>query len=118
MFINLTNHPSDKWSGHQLLAAHQYGEIIDLPFPSVPEYASHEDNNELAKNIFEEVEKISFRKPCVVHIMGEMTFTYALVKLLKSRGYTCVASTTKRNVDILPDGTKNVKFEFCQFREY
>ena len=30
MFINLTNHPSDKWSESQRKAAEEYGEIVDI----------------------------------------------------------------------------------------
>ena len=32
MFINHTNHPSH-WLDEQLAAAHQYGEVVDIPFP-------------------------------------------------------------------------------------
>lgn len=34
MFINLTNHPSDKWSKEQLEAARKYGEVVELVFPN------------------------------------------------------------------------------------
>ena len=33
MFINHTNHSSKYWSDEQLVAARQYGDIIDMPFP-------------------------------------------------------------------------------------
>lgn len=35
MFINHTNHPSQYWSDEQLAAAHQYGEVVDIPFPLI-----------------------------------------------------------------------------------
>ena len=35
IFINFSNHPSDRWSNEQKKAALNYGEIIDIPFPSV-----------------------------------------------------------------------------------
>lgn len=46
MFINFTNHSSEKWSGEQRMAAERYGEIVDIPFPSVPppEYDSQRVN--------------------------------------------------------------------------
>lgn len=49
--------------------------------------------------------------------MGEMTFTYALVNLLKDAGIKCIASTTKRNVEEI-DGKQVSTFQFVQFREY
>ena len=36
MLINLSNHPFAKWSKEQTQAAiHQYGNIVDMPFPQV-----------------------------------------------------------------------------------
>ena len=119
MFINFSNHPSSKWSSKQTEAAQLYGEIKDLTFPVVDEAATTEDIKKLAQ---EYLKKISEIAPDVnnttIHIMGEMTFTLAMVVALKSEGYSCVASTSKRIVEEMPDGSKNVKFEFCQFREY
>ena len=54
----------------------------------------------------------------VVHVMGEMTFTYNLVTALKEVGIVCLASTTERLVKMMPDGKKVSEFKFVQFREY
>ena len=35
MFINYTNHPSDKWSARQYDEACKYGVIYDMPFPDI-----------------------------------------------------------------------------------
>ena len=35
VFVNFTNHPSETWEEKQIEAAHQYGKIVDLPFPNV-----------------------------------------------------------------------------------
>lgn len=118
MFINLSNHPSSLWKENQINAAMRYGVIVDLPFPVVKEEARPSDIIILVKDYCRKIDEIASNKPCTVHTMGEMTFTYAMVNALKAKGYTCVASTTKRIVEELPDGVKNVKFEFCQFREY
>lgn len=117
-FLNFTNHPSEKWDILQIEEANKYGEIRDLPFPSISEYATNSEIRSLALHYLKCIDQIARGTSCTIHIMGEMTFTYAMVNLLKSHGYTCVASTTKRIVEELPDGVKNVKFEFCQFREY
>lgn len=118
MLINFSNHPSSKWLDKQLNSAKKLGVIVDLPFPNVGEEYSTSDIYKLAQDYLNIINGISKHCPCTVHIMGEMTFTYAMVNLLKAAGYTCVASTSKRIVEELPDGSKNVKFEFCQFREY
>jgi hypothetical protein len=52
-----------------------------------------------------------------VHIMGEMTFTFRLITVLKKAGIFCIAATTKRNV--VQEGNAKISyFEFIQFREY
>lgn len=119
MFINLSNHPSSKWSSIQLTTAASFGIISDLTFPNIDETANEEQIDFIAEQLFDKIVNLApSPELTTVHIMGEMTFTYAMVNLLKAAGYTCVASTSKRIVEELPDGSKNVKFEFCQFREY
>lgn len=118
MFVNLSNHPSSAWSDSQLAAAHKYGDIVELPFPVVDELWDSQEVDRMAKLYMDKVHSLSGPNNCVVHVMGEMTFTYKLVTMLKKDGYRCVASTTKRDVVLLPDGSKNVKFLFCRFREY
>lgn len=116
MFINLTNHPSIGWSKEQLEAAQQYGEIVDLSFPNIEPYFTSKDIHELADEVVESIKLLDSHP--VVHVMGEMTFTYAIVSRLKMLGVTCVASTTERLVKMLSDGKKVSEFKFVQFREY
>ncbi|MBQ8702266.1 MAG: CRISPR-associated protein [Prevotella sp.] len=116
MFINLTNHPSSGWSQEQREAARQYGEIVDISFPIIEPYFTKAEVEELADITVETIKNLDANP--VVHVMGEMTFTYAIVVRLKSQGITCVASTTERLVKILPDGKKVSEFKFVQFREY
>ena len=117
MFINLTNHLSGGWSEEQLTAARQYGEIIDLPFPIIEPTFTKDDILHLVKEYTDHIMEIKDRET-VVHVMGEMTFTYAVVSRLKSLGIKCLASTTERNTVITPDGKKISEFKFVQFREY
>lgn len=116
MFINLTNHPSSGWSEEQLSAAKKYGEVVDISFPNIEPYFTSKDINELADEAVEGVKLLDAHP--VVHVMGEMTFTYAVVSRLKVLGITCVASTTERLVKMMPDGKKISEFKFVQFREY
>lgn len=119
-FINLSNHPSASWPEEQLAAAREFGEIIDMAFPQIADTSTEEDIFMLVSEYCNKIQNMTSGQSIyvVVHVMGEMTFTYALVKELKLMGYTCVASTSKRIVEEHGDGTKTVKFEFCKFRRY
>lgn len=116
MFINLTNHPSSGWSEEQLKAAQQYGEIVDLSFPNIEPYFTTKDINDMAENTVDGIMKLDMHP--VVHVMGEMTFTFAVVSRLKAIGVSCMASTTERLVKMTPEGKKISEFKFIQFREY
>lgn len=117
MFINLTNHPSSGWSEEQLEAAQQYGEIVDVPFPIIEPTFTKDDILYLVKECMEVIMSMKDDET-VVHAMGEMTFTYNVVKALKEAGIICLASTTERLVKMTPDGKKISEFKFVQFREY
>lgn len=116
MFINLSNHPSDGWSEEQLAATQQYGEVVDIHFPNIEPSFTSSMVNSLADITVDTITALG--KDMVVHIMGEMTFTYAVVSRLKAMGIRCVASTTERNTIMTPDGKKISEFRFVQFREY
>jgi hypothetical protein len=115
MLLNLSNHPSSRWSPAQSQAAEEtYGQVQDLPFPNIAPEASQSELKVLAEEYLEKIQAFS---PTAVHIMGEMTFTYLLVDRLKAAGIPCVASTTHRIVEE-QDGKKIVQFQFIQFRPY
>ena len=117
MFINLTNHPSGNWSEEQRKAALHYGKIVDLSFPIIEPTHTKDDILLLVKECMDVIMGIK-EGETVVHVMGEMTFTYNLVHALKDAGITCLASTTERNTIMTPDGKKISEFKFVQFREY
>lgn len=113
--LNLSNHPSAAWSQDQLQAATTlYGAIEDLPFPAIPPDADSGQVQQLAREYFEQV---TARQPAAVHLMGEMTFTFHLVQLLREAGIPCIASTTERIAEER-EGQKIVTFRFVQFRAY
>lgn len=119
MLINLSNHPSDKWSEAQTAAANeQFGEIVDLPFPQIEPNASKEDIFKIAQDYHNRVHQKGAPETTAIHIMGEMTLTYQLVGMLKDTGYRCYASTTIREVYEQEPGKKTVIFQFVSFREY
>jgi hypothetical protein len=102
------------------MAEQSYDEVIDLPFPRISPKAETEEILHLARLYVKKcvaILKQSNKKTNAVHIMGELTFTFHLVRLLKDKGVTCIASTTKRNV-IENGNIKTTLFDFVRFREY
>lgn len=119
MLINLSNHPSDKWSEAQTAAAiEQFGSIVDLPFPQIEPDATLDDITKIAQDYLNRVHQKGNPETTAIHIMGEMTLTYQLVRMLKDAGYRCYASTTVREVYEQEPGKKTVIFQFVKFREY
>lgn len=124
LFINLSNHPSSKWSAKQIetaLSITDNGPIIDIDFPNIdPNLTTMEVEKLAAKYVKQILDLIHEYEAdnAFIHVMGEMTFTYNVVKEFAETGYNCFASTTKRNVVENNDGTKVSIFEFVQFRMY
>ena len=144
LFLNLSNHPSAGWSEAQRQAAMAliqkhgsscrddgqtppeiFGEcrgtgagIVDLPFPNVDPKAGPDDIATLADSQIERLRQAGLKSGDIVHVMGELTLTYQIVRRLKSLGVTCVAATTERIVTTQPDGKKLSEFHFIQFRPY
>ena len=106
MFINHTNHPSQYWSDEQLAAAHQYGEVVDIPFPLIdPALPS----GEIGQLVQEYTGRIISLNPQAVLCQGEVVYCHAL------------AATSERLVSESYEAGINekiVNFQFVQFREY
>jgi hypothetical protein len=119
MLINLSNHPSANWSAEQTgIAIKQFGEIQDLPFPAVDPTGNNMYLEQLAEDYLNIIVKKYFSVPLpTIHIMGEMTFTYSMVRLLQNYGFTCVSSTTER-IAKEENGLKTSEFRFIKFRPY
>ena len=130
MFINFSNHPSDKWTDKQREAALDISRelndgldeegifIDDMPFPNISPTATSEEIYHLADDFSRKIDNDAVAELTAVHIMGEMTFVFSLVEMLQKRGFLCVASTSERKTIDNEDGTKTVLFDFVQFREY
>jgi hypothetical protein len=116
MLLNLSNHPSSAWSPAQLDAAiAAYGSVEDLAFPNIPAAAGEAELRDL---VAQYKEKVLQSKATHIHLMGEMTFTCALVQILQKEGVSCLASTSERTVLEEADGKKTVVFKFVRFRGY
>ena len=118
MLINFSNHPSALWGQKQLEAAREYGEVKDMPFPKVSPEAGHDEIQALAEHYVAEIQTLAETHRLVVHVMGEMTFTFLVVSRLKAAGIECVASTTEREAELTADGKKISEFRFVRFRKY
>jgi hypothetical protein len=111
MFVNISNHPSSKWSQAQKEAAG--GEIFDIPFPNVDPKASRFEIAEIALLLMKKIPDGTKK----AMVQGEPTLCYALTGLLKREGVLVVVATTERRVIEKEGGVKESVFEFVQFRE-
>lgn len=122
MLINLSNHPSSKWSLEQIRTAKKvYVRIMDLKFPDIsPNTELIEVMKESAKYLIEIMNIFAHHSEenNAVHIMGEFTFTFNLLEILKQNNISAVASTTSREVYEDKKGNKVSKFNFIRFRNY
>lgn len=118
LLINLSNHPSAGWGVRQREAAEMYGEVEDMTFPSIPPEAGEREITDLAEEYVARIEERAETRDVTVHIMGEMTFCYAVITRLQSLGIPCLSSTTRRQITEAADGVKEVHFDFETFREY
>jgi hypothetical protein len=120
MFINLSNHPSDAWTQEQKDAALQYGEIQDLPFPSIPPEMGEKEVVGLAGEYVLKVQHMleAAHEESAIHLTGEPTFVFALATKLQQAGLRVLTSTTRRETVDLGNGEKLSKFRFVRFREY
>lgn len=118
VFLNLSNHPSAEWEKEQIDAARKYGEVVDEQFPQVNPEDSIDDIKKLAEKTAVALVERYGNEALTVHVMGEMTLTCELVRLLKDAGVRCLASCTQRNVEDKGNGDKVSHFKFVQFREY
>lgn len=121
MLLNLSNHPIETWSKNQLNEALDlFSSIQDFPFPQIAATASKNEVYNLARKYHSICKRIlseSSDKNNAVHIMGEHTFVFYFVTLLKKKNVKCIASTTERNA-IEYSGKKISHFNFVKFREY
>lgn len=118
LLINLSNHPSADWGARQREAAEMYGEIEDMDFPAIPPEAGEREITDLAEEYVSRIEERAETRDVTVHIMGEMTFCYAVITRLQPLGIPCIASTTRRQITEAADGVKEVHFDFETFRKY
>ncbi len=114
--VNLTNHPQSEWSSaqHEWFDA-RYNRLIDLPFPPIHPESTSKEVCELAESI---LPMILAHAPCHLLVMGEYTFMVSMIRLAQAVGLHVIATTSRRNVEILDDGRMIRRFEFVGTREF
>ena len=119
IFINHTNHPSASWSDEQRQAALAYGEIMDIPFPSI---AADLDESQVQVMAEKALGQMLPLEPSAVLVQGECTYSYALIKLLQEAGITVLAACSERQtvttVNARQETIRQSVFSFVQFRSY
>lgn len=120
MFINLSNHPSEKWDDNQLKAAACYGNVVDIPFPAISSLCNTRQVRLLANDYCNQclsLLKENESEISVVHVAGELLFCYYIIQNLLFHNVTVVISASERNAEVDQNGVKRSEFHFVQFRE-
>ena len=119
MFVNHTNHLSDKWSAEQRTAAVEYGKIVDFPFPNI---GADWDEKQVADLIEVNTKKIIAMNPAAVLCQGEYSYTYAMINYCEKNNIPVLAAASARIVEeiVADDGTtqKILLFKFIRFRQF
>ncbi len=134
VFFNLSNHASKSWTSVQKEYIKKLFQslgkeaeniyIVDIPFPAIDPKATPFDIEKLVEDTFQKFYDYydSHTDGIVLHVMGEMGFTYQAVAKALKEGLPVVHSTTERKTQEVTneDGTttKTSVFEFVQFRPY
>lgn len=119
MFVNFTNHPSDKWSQKQKNESQKYGTIVDLPFPNIDPEINSDDITIIADEYVEKILKIE--KNPIVLCQGEMSLMFTIINRLMDKNIKVVCATTERIIKektVVNETIKESKFVFCKYREY
>ena len=112
--LNISAFPSTDWSkAQQTIALNTYGAITDWDFPEI---APTLDVIALESLVNDYYQKIKALQPSAVHLIGELSFTFKLVEMLKAINIPCICSIWNgRNTNDLNDTAAS---EFVQFRRY
>jgi len=117
MFLNISNHPSAKWTATQRAAAETLGTTIqDVPFPNVPPFATTEEVAAMAKNLVAGLRQPIANSDDYAMVQGEQSLCWELSRRLIALGWRVCVATTERTVVEGEGGTKTVTFGVVQFR--
>ena len=118
LFVNFSNHPSEKWSQSQRAAALEYGEIQDVSFPDVSPELDEVAIDRLGR---EYAEKILEKKPDAVMCQGEYTLSFNVAVRLMQAGVRVLCACSERCTIEIANERDNMReslFTFVRFRDY
>jgi hypothetical protein len=118
IFINFSSYPSNRWEEKKLEAAKQFGEIIDIPFPSIPDGKTIREIEDMAKAKEKEILEMAAGNDTTILVTGEPVYTFSLLRLLKADGIRCVVSSAKEVVKDLGNGEKIGQIKFLRFLKF
>jgi len=119
LLINLSNHPSEKWSEAQKKG---WDNITDMTFPQIDPWATTGQVTLLvliAEKASERIFELNKDNKVFIHLAGEFSFCYVLRDFFKDERFV-VACTERKTIEkIENDGsvTKTTVFAFAQWRE-
>ncbi len=115
VFLNISNHPSDKWTIEQTKAAKEFAiSIVDVKPPPVPPVYSIEKVEKLCSTLLKSIPELTTH----AMVSTEYTLTAAIVRRLQKKDIVCFAATTERKVIEISSNQKQVVFKFIRFRKY
>lgn len=120
VFINLSNHPSEKWNDFQKESAlKSHSCIVDIPFPEVDPHGTTQYIDDLVKEYLDRI--LTYGNPTVM-LQGEYLFTYRLIEQLKKLNIVVLASCSeRRTIEYIDENgltSRKSEFEFIEFKEY
>lgn len=116
MRLNISNDPfCDRTLLQKETAIDQYTSIEDISFPKILVAKEDAELSYLVEKYFNRVQE---QKPTVIHMMGEIVFTFQLITKLKSLDILCIASISDGIVTEQANGLKTGIFYFVRFRKY
>ena len=120
MLTNLSNHPVSSWPDEQYqYAFSRWGEVLDVPFPSVPPAS---DEADIMCRVRKYLELLPGKEAGPVFVSGEYSFTYAMADLLMKRGYRVMYAESENTLTLttLEDGSteRRMAYRFIRFRDY
>lgn len=117
MFVNVSNIPLSDWQDAQLDEAKLYGRLYEFRMPEVDAEASTSVVTDLARVLADRIAKVVWEndeKKNAVMVLGEPSFSFALIRELQIRRLTVVCPTYR--IELYDD--EDLIENFVRFRNY
>lgn len=117
MFVNVSNIPLSDWQDAQLDEAKLYGRLYEFRMPEVDAEASTTVVTDLARVLADRIAKVVWEndeKKNAVMVLGEPSFSFALIRELQIRRLTVVCPTYR--IELYDD--EDLIENFVRFRNY